>query len=284
MDQGAWQPRVRATPERSVLAHVNYLGGMSERPKFHVYDRARDNLRLEPHHRLIRNARAQPTAPTIDDAGFQLVEFRSQVKSFTSRKQLLMVYRREIEDLIRSLTGAAKVVAEPLGVVRVNTRASDESANAAHAPVRFVHIDHTPRSALDVIRRLVPSECDEFGPRRPCALYSVWRSLTPPPQDTPLAVCDTRSIATEDSVSADTILDWPGSRAGTVEATLLRFNTSHRWYYFPAMTSDEVLVFKAFDSDQTRPGGVPHVAFDDPNCPSDVTPRRSLDVRAVAIF
>jgi hypothetical protein len=38
--------------------------------------------------------------------------------------------------------------------------------------------------------------------RHETAVYNVWRVLSPPPQDMPLAVCDARTVAREDLVAA----------------------------------------------------------------------------------
>jgi hypothetical protein len=85
-------------------------------------------------------------------------------------------------------------------------------------------------------------------------------------------------------VAADTILDFPGSRLGRIEATLYRYDAEQRWYYFPDMTADEVIVFKDFDSDARYPCRVPHTAFTDPTCPPGVPARVSLDLQLFAIF
>jgi hypothetical protein len=63
-----------------------------------------------------------------------------------------------------------------------------------------------------------------------------------------------------------------------------QYNAGHRWCYFSDMTRDEVLVFKAFDSDPSRASGVPHVAFTDPTCPPDAPARESIDARFIAFF
>ena len=42
-------------------------------------------------------------------------------------------------------------------------------------------------------------EVDLDGHAR-CAMYNVWRTFTPPPQDFPLAVCDAQSFTTDDEV------------------------------------------------------------------------------------
>ncbi|MEX3896839.1 CmcJ/NvfI family oxidoreductase [Paraburkholderia sp. BR10954] len=63
------------------------------------------------------------------------------------------------------------------------------------------------------------------------------------------------------------------------------FNPRHRWYYFPLMSPDEVLLLKIYDSagdDVARLTA--HTAFDDPSSPLDAQPRRSIELRALLFF
>jgi hypothetical protein len=50
------------------------------------------------------------------------------------------------------------------------------------------------------------------------------------------------------------------------------------------MKANEALVFKTNDSDPARAHCVPHVAFDDPDCPDDALPRASIEMRATAYW
>ena len=130
---------------------------------------------------------------------------------------------------------------------------------------------------------LPPDEARERLCRR-FAIYNLWRVLSDPPQDAPLALCDARSVEASDCVNSDCVVDPLDEPELRFENCIFRFNPGHRWCYFSNMTSDEVLVFKGFDSDPNRAGGVPHVAFDDPSCPMDATARESIDVRVIAFF
>jgi hypothetical protein len=261
-----------------VSASLNYLGEMSERPFFHVHHRVNDNLKLVPHAVTIGDARGRHTS--LDVEGFCLLEHRSSV-NLQRRRAVASAYGAEMERLIRELTGAAKVSAAAMGVLRVVE--SSSISMTVHRPVRFVHADCTDDSARMSLRRRFAGE-DELPSGCRCAIYHVWRTLTPAPQDAPLALCDGRTVEARDCVPADTILDSPGSRLGRTEATLCRYNAEHRWYYFPHMTRDEVLVFKDFDSDAGHPCRVLHTAFEDPTCPAGVPARVSLDLQLFAIF
>jgi hypothetical protein len=261
-----------------VSASLNYLGDMNEKPLFHVHDRANDNLKLVAHTVPITDARGRHTS--LDVEGFCLLEHHAS-GNLESKRAVLRAYGAEMEGLVRELTGAAKVSAAPMGVLRVVE--DSKPGTTVHRPVRFVHADCTDDSATKSLRRQFAGG-DEPRLECRCAIYHVWRSLTPAPQDAPLALCDGRTVKEQDCVAADTILDFPGSRMDRIEATVCRFNADQRWYYFPDMTRDEVILFKDFDSDARYPRRVPHTAFDDPTCPPLVPPRISLDLQLFAIF
>ena len=77
-----------------------------------------------------------------------------------------------------------------------------------------------------------------------------------------------------------------GERSGEVvhDTTGYLYNPAHRWHYYRDMTRDELLVFKAHDTDPARPRRVPHTAFTDPTCPPGVPTRASVEMRALALF
>jgi hypothetical protein len=263
---------------RQVCASLNYLGAMNEKPFFHVHHRRNDHMNLISHTVAITDARGRDTS--LDVEGFCLIDHHASV-NLESKRAVLCAYGAEMERLVRELTGATKMFAAPMGVRRV---AGDSSAGAAvHRPVQFVHADCTNDSATKSLRRLFAAD-SELPRGCRCAIYHVWRSLTSAPQDAPLALCDGRTVKAQDCVAADTILDFPGSRLGRTEATLFRYNAEQRWYYFPDMGRDEVIVFKDFDSDGRYPCRVPHTAFADPTCPPCVPARVSLDLQLFAIF
>jgi hypothetical protein len=57
------------------------------------------------------------------------------------------------------------------------------------------------------------------------------------------------------------------------------------WYYFSAMTTSEVLLFKCFDSIRDgRARITAHSAFELPSMPARAQPRQSIEVRALVFF
>jgi hypothetical protein len=68
------------------------------------------------------------------------------------------------------------------------------------------------------------------------------------------------------------------------DTTSYLYNPDHRWSYFPDMSPDEVIIFKAHDTDQQRAQRVPHTAFDDSQCPAGTSTRASVEARILALF
>ncbi len=129
-------------------------------------------------------------------------------------------------------------------------------------------------------RQLAPKN----RPFRRFTQFNVWRAISPPPQDIPLAVCDAQSVAPADLVIGDAVFDHYGVPDWSAESTLVRANSAHRWNYFSNMRDDEALVFVCKDSEAGRPQNVPHCAFDDPSSPPDAAPRASIEMRAMAYW
>ena len=255
---------------------------MSERPRYYANDHSRDVLSLDEHVVDIEDARARNEPPTLEREGFALFGHRSAVEDFRDAALVGRTHPREIEALILKLSGADRVVVSSPGVLRFSERSEDSGRLNNSRPARFIHIDVSDPTARMFADRSRPKEID--SPAKRFAHYNVWRVLSPPPQDVPLAVCDARSLAPQDLVAADAIFDVPGQPEWSFEGLVVRYNPAHRWSYFSNMQRDEVIVFKTNDSDPSHPHHVPHTAFNDPGCPPGAVPRASIEMRAVAYW
>jgi hypothetical protein len=267
---------------RRVEGVVNYIGGMDERPRYYANDHSRDVLVLDPRRVSIEDARSGVDSTALDREGFQLVRHRSAVRDFRDTAEVTAVYMPEIERLLLEVSGADQVVVNGAGVLRFGEKSQDAGRLNNSMPARFVHVDISDVTARAFAARSEPRR-DGMSVAR-FAHYNVWRVLTPPPQDVPLAVCDSRSIAPADLVAADAIFDVAGAPEWSFEGWVVRHSPAHRWCYFSGMNRDEALVFKTNDSDPVRAHCVPHSAFDDATCPPDVPPRMSIEMRGVAYW
>ena len=220
---------------------------------------------------------ARAVGTTLDRQGFALVPHRSAVTIWDDPRS--EVYRDEVIELVRGLSGADRVVTNSSGVLRFGERHGQSGALNNSRPARFAHVDVSDATARAFAERSTPEGAKVFR----FAHYNVWRALSAPPQDVPLALCDWRSIAADDLIAADAIFDEAGKPEWSFEGLVVAWNPAHRWHWFPDMTPDEALVFKTNDSDGARATCVPHVAFD-AVVPEGTAPRSSIEMRALAYW
>ena len=111
---------------------------------------------------------------------------------------------------------------------------------------------------------------------------NLWRPIKPV-ERMPLGICDAQSVSRKDLVPI-MISGRPGDPPGPFSGYNLAYNPAHRWYYYPNQQPDEVLAFKIFDSDQSRPYLAAHTAFDDPTSRADAPKRLSHEIRTIAFI
>jgi len=81
------------------------------------------------------------------------------------------------------------------------------------------------------------------------SMINFWRPVLPmegPVKRIPLAMCDPNTVSVEDIVEQEI----HGFVKGGQYSMGLKLNPKHKWYYYPDMTKDEVLVFRQFHYDR----------------------------------
>src|SRR6266851_2866647 len=182
------------------------------------------------------------------------------------------VYYPEVAQLVKDATGAIRVQVFDHNV-RCHPMAK-AGLNGAREPVKFAHNDYTVKSGPQRVRDLMGAEADELLKHRFIEI-NVWRPIRGPVEETPLAVCDAQSMKLEDFVAMD--LKY---RDRTGEVYSIAYRPTHRWYYFPKMQRNEVLLLKCYDSaDDGRARFTAHTGFEDPTSLPDAAPRESIEAR-----
>jgi len=279
---------VTSQPEIEVPIH--YMVDTGEPPVFHQTKAAADPITIrgdrEAHPMTIRNARLLPNEFSLDVEGFAFTEHATKVTDFFDDAKLTSVYVPEIETLIARLTGATEVV------VFDNTRRSSDGAQREkhnwRDPVPLPHSDYTDLSAAQRMRDVFGDDADDRLARR-FAVVNAWRSTTGTIEQWPVAVCDARSVSEDKMhkiIRSAPHRDEPSFEySRSSETRHASYDANHRWYYFPRMTANEVLLFKNFDTltDGTARYAL-HSAFEDPTSPPDPAPRESIESRCFLFF
>ena len=206
----------------NVRAAIAYAGRDIARPRYHANDSSRDLLNIAPVVMDIADGRGSGT--TLDHQGFCLVSHRSAVADFGDREAVNAVHRQEIVDLISALSGADLVLVNSPGLLRFSEKSPRSGARDTSRPARFAHVDISDATAAAFARSAAPAErmLARF------AHFNVWRAISVPPQDVPLAVCDARSISAHDLIKADAVFDSPDQPEWSFEGIVVAHAAAHR--------------------------------------------------------
>lgn len=273
---------------------------------------------LEAHNRLnalslnafkvpVLNARLLGDA-SLDTTGFQLVDHESKVTDWLDDGQIANIYYEEIAELVKRITGAthafsnnhlrrqtepeiggngplAKLMAKARGPAKVaHTDFTEIYGECIIATVAADNVPHTQTFGLtDAIIAAGITE-EELRASR-LLVFNTWRSVGPEPlRRLQLAVADKRTV---DSSRLRVRLEGKipsGQPRGGLEAYDALYDPEHKWYYYPGMTPDEVLLFMTYDSEEVPLQPTLHTAFDDLNTPPDAAERTSVEVRVLCLL
>lgn len=254
--------------------------------------------------------------------GFELVQrpLLDDDLDFFDHQKLVQDYYPQCEAIVAQATGA-RAYAFDHNVRSVQGKKAQRRISGGQQvqePLHLVHGDYTltsgpqrlrdlakPPSGNDSLRSVLPqgqallseaiveralAEGSRF------AIINVWRNIsTEPVASHPLALCDSQTVHSEDLVVFEIYYQ---DRIG--ENYFAKHADRHRWYYYPAMTRDEALLIKQWDSagplarskGQFSDGSDPaapstfsfHSAFMDPATPADAPDRQSIEVRCVVLY
>lgn len=258
-----------------------YYASAGDRQLFHYayapHGTAETNIDFVEHEVEIRDVRKSPQALRLEVEGARVLPHRSGVQRFYDQDELRRVGYPETADLVRSVTGAAEVVVFDHNIRVRRNQPKTLTAGDVKEPVFHVHTDFSGSSARNRAAAVL-GRAPVLGQRM--AAINVWRPIAAPLRDCPLAICDASSVDERDLLKADLL--YP-DRTGQIY--YVAFNPAHRWYYASDMHTEEVWIFKNYDSaTDGRARFTPHTAFVDPTHSAVVTARESVEFRTFAFF
>jgi hypothetical protein len=276
------------------LAHVdtwmNWAGQIKGRARVDVPDWSRTNLVLARHDAKVHDARPIADELSLDREGFVLIRHPTDLSELSrdswpphAGAEVGPRYMAAVAQRLKELVGADLVVPQRNGLLK--RHAERAKVEGAIGPSRWVHMDYTRAYAPIWIKWLEDWQDLRLSHYPRVAIFQTWRCISPPPQDNTLAFCDASSLRPEDCIVFDACLakpyDGPGNQ---FESQLSSYDPGQRWWYFPDLTADELIVFKGYDSDPARDAQPMHNSIDVPGLPGDVSPRVSIEARFFAFF
>ncbi len=258
------------------------------------YKERSPDFSVQRHSVPIRNGRTATDAPSLDRHGFMLVDapsriVRDQLDDLIAENAqpsetvgpVSTRYLEEVAPLILALSDGAREVFAQYGTITI--RFSNRAAHRSWmTTAQFAHLDFEHSQVEDLLADTLAITGRKVQPYRRHVMLQTWRVITPPPQDMPLALCDGRTVSTDDIIPMD-YHGVEGSRNALVRSRGCRYAPRHQWYYYPAMTREELLVFKGYDSSAPDAMNAMHTAFDDVTV-IDAIPRGSIEARFIALY
>mgnify|MGYP001158604046 FL=1 len=268
---------------RAEFFYRNPLKKGEPKPAFGVEEPNPDRPDHKGFMKEVFNAREEDHS--LSESGFILLNHKSAINNFYDDKEVTEIYYDEMANLVKKKTGAAQVFIVS-HITRNEAEAAEGKRLGAH---RLVHNDFTPN-----FKQTIQPLLDENGsnPSR-ITVYNLWRRFDEDGTDAPFALCDSRTVSEKELIPTDlfnygkeeekteTLADENGF---TVEIYQSMNSESHKWYFYPKMNRDEVVMFKTYDSNEKPFMPTLHSAFDDPTSNENASPRESIEVRAICFF
>ena len=232
----------------------------------------------------VHNARLLDPPPTLDSHGFQLVDAPTRL-DLMDTAVVTGTFYDECRAILAAATGCEEVRG---GAHEYRSGFAGEKGERAVKPTpngsggayaQGIHADMSP-AVEDRFMHLVPDE-------RHFESINIWRSAKPETvRMMPLALCAMRSVKPADIVFGD------GQNTGNIKQYTkvvdqrLIHGRHQRWYYFPHIAPNEVLLFRQYDTRQEALNlrTVFHTAVYDPTAPPDAPMRFTIEVRMQAIY
>lgn len=271
--------------DNAVRSNFNYTRDTGVQPEIYFYDTpAAATSRIpgdDPQEMTITDGWHRGSSFSLDREGFALREFGYDFQAWEDDATIKRELYPQVTEFVRSQVRAKRVIIFDHTIrSKVNEQQqTKEHTTTQRAPVMLVHCDYTPNSGPLRVRQMLPNEADELLKRR-VAFYNFWKPLRQRVEEKPLAMCDVTSSTQDDFITM--ALRY---RERNGEIFVMRHSPNHRWWYFPKMRPEHVVLLKTYESETDgRARFLGHSAFDDPNTPPDAPTRESIEIRTMAFF
>lgn len=219
---------------------------------------------------------------SIDKQGFALSKLETGFEDWENETEVRETFYPEVVEFLKNEVGAKRVLVFDHTIrskINETKKLTQETNTSQRAPVMLVHCDYTAESGPMRVEQLLGDEAQDLLSRR-LAFINVWKPIHNTVEERPLAMCDVESSSAQDFFKLHLRYR---DRHG--ENYVLSHSPKHKWWYFPQITTDQVILLKTFDSETDgRARFVGHSAFEDPLTPPNARMRESVEIRTIVFF
>jgi hypothetical protein len=273
------------TSQTTVRSTFNYTRDIGTEPEVYFYEPPQGTKWRapgdDPREMTVHAGWDRGGSFSLDREGFAFREFHSPFQQWDDDAAIRAEFYDDAAEFVKREVGAKRVVIFDHTIrAKINEKQqTTEHATSRRAPVMVVHCDYTENSGPLRVRQLFPDEADELLKHR-VVFCNFWKPLKRIVEERPLAMCDVTSSTDKDFITMKLRY-----RDRDGEIFVMRHSPQHRWWYFPRMTPDQVILLKTYESEvDGRARFIGHSAFDDPNTRPDAPMRESIEIRTMAFF
>uniref|UniRef100_A0A7S3PE58 Uncharacterized protein n=1 Tax=Aplanochytrium stocchinoi TaxID=215587 RepID=A0A7S3PE58_9STRA len=295
-----------------VSTEINYLKPSVKGKKRLLYDQKTRSSVTKSYPVQLHNARLFPEKSHIEnikDHGFTLVkeflpiadvlkiinppEYRDD-KDIPEPEESIAerdAYFQQVAEKVRNITGAdfAYVITWAVrNQNKIHAKNSDKKKSAQYLVqyASFAHTDFTtdilPRAMKFFLKRGVSQD---VAKRLKVSFFGTWQPTGNPVEMFPLALCDAGSAEPGDLVKCTLgyAITPSGDKRYQPPIGIPTYNPSHKWYFYPRMQPDELIMFTHCDGRDGWPKQTYHTAVKHDIKPNPRT-RTSIETRVICGF
>ncbi len=243
------------------------------------------NYARTPARITIHDLRGKENSVNLDQNGFEILKYEGHVHDvFDDNTEMQRCYYDEISNVLKKRLGASHVIVfNHIRRYRGPPRPTDQCDKTHKNPLLYPHVDNDSVAARLKVEEVLGKEEDKKVMQNRFQLINVWRPLGPNPIiNTPLAICDYRSIDLNNDIH---VSENRGSQASVALYVISRNKQdAQKWYYLSQMRSDEMFVFKVFDSNPDVAQFGAHTAFKNESVPPTDVEQVSIEMRCLVFY
>lgn len=275
---------------RDVIGEINYFSSSTDGDSPWIVASSiptmkRSNFIQAPVHVTIHDLRGKDKSVNLDRNGFEVAKYDGAIQEeFEENSEAQKTYFQEISNLLKKRLGASRVIICHYAFRSRNSALTDEQCNDTHRnPVLYPHVDADLLSVQEWLDDCLGIEESEKTRKNRFQLINVWRPLGANPIiNKPLTICDYSSIDVNRDIHPLTI--HRSDHSATAYTISHNPQDIHKWYYLSEMRSDEMFIFKNFDSKPDVAQFAVHTALNNDNASTSNLEQKSLELRCFIFY
>jgi hypothetical protein len=269
---------------------INYISSTTDGDcpwivSFSLAMTVRSNFIQTPVNAIIHDLRGKEDSINLDTNAVEVVKYNGSIQEeFEEGSEAQKRYFEEISNFLQKKLGASRVIIFSFAFRSRTTPFTDEQSNDSHRnPAFYPHVDNDPAQVQKFVEEMIDKEEGEKAKRNRIQVLNIWRPLGPNPiTNKPLAICDYTSVDLDKDVLSLKVRGKTQIYTGYTMSCNAQH--AHKWYYMNEMRSDEMFLFKMYDSKPDVAQLAFHTAFNDDNAPLSDIEQKSVEIRCLISY